>query len=853
MSSAAWEGRPGHGVPPLDPGDAAKAALLTFGLPGTPATAAASATTLPSERDLNVLFSDGAGERWLLKLSNNYESPRAVDMEVSAQDAVRAAGVEAPRALPAVTATRGRRLSSGLVSEHEHASVATAAAGSPVAAIGAAATTPPPSLRKSVAFSPRPRVSSDHRGWGTSSGVDSARERRVARVGGYLARCVSFLPGETMGSAYPRALDSARERKQHHALDGERMALLESWGRAAGEVTTALTEAAFDHEGARRGSFAWDLSCARTVVARYAGLLRTAEEKAACGWAMDLHADALESVQRSGARLRRSAVHNDANENNVIVRDGRAVALIDYGDACVTDTVNDCAIACVYAMMFEHASSDPWRAACVLVRGYHSAFTLMEVELDIMFPLAMMRACVSLAMSTANAAAAAQKAYDRAATSPASSPAKTTQEDSGVPTSTDLAESEQLEYLLISQAPARDLLVRMHAARERYTPQACALALRAALGMASGLAARAAELRLALSALRETGELRAIVHAAEADLNARELIVHGDDFEGGVSDAICSVTAVEKTLANTGGSMLVLPYGSTYGGERRLGMDLYVPAGTRVVCPLAGEVVETVSGTDRLGIAPAVLMRHRALGIDFYCVYGGVADVAASVGTVLAAGQELGSCANAARNGGHVPRVCIQLALSLLGSGADVPPSISSFEQEAADNEHERETCSIALSVYPDSNWLVGVPALPAELLEIARERSHTRTSRRPSKTSVEASQGASGLESRDARIANALDLARLRHDHCGRNLSLSGSSGGPDAAGALHMARGAGQYLYTSAGLRYLDMCVISGLALAPPALSLVDWYAWASPRARALAWSSPIAISRIDRRAQS
>ena len=156
--------------------------------------------------------------------------------------------------------------------------------------------------------------------------------------------------------------------------------------------------------------------------------------------------------------------------------------------------------------------------------------------------------------------------------------------------------------------------------------------------------------------LMPLAELRAIVHAAEADLNARELIVHGDDFEGGVSDAICSVTAVEKTLANTGGSMLVLPYGSTYGGERRLGMDLYVPAGTRVVCPLAGEVVETVSGTDRLGIAPAVLMRHRALGIDFYCMYGGVADVAASVGTVLAAGQELGSCANAARNGGHVPR-----------------------------------------------------------------------------------------------------------------------------------------------------------------------------------------------------
>ena len=48
--------------------------------------------------------------------------------------------------------------------------------------------------------------------------------------------------------------------------------------------------------------------------------------------------------------LPRQVVHNDLNDENILVHDGAIYGMIDFGDATETIRVAELAIACTYAM-----------------------------------------------------------------------------------------------------------------------------------------------------------------------------------------------------------------------------------------------------------------------------------------------------------------------------------------------------------------------------------------------------------------------------------------------------------------------------------------------------------------------
>ena len=77
--------------------------------------------------------------------------------------------------------------------------------------------------------------------------------------------------------------------------------------------------------------------------------------------------------------MRKSVVHNDANDNNILVTDTieapSVKSLIDFGDSIYTQIVNDLAISCAYGIMHQN---DPLEAALSIISGYHSAFPLKE-------------------------------------------------------------------------------------------------------------------------------------------------------------------------------------------------------------------------------------------------------------------------------------------------------------------------------------------------------------------------------------------------------------------------------------------------------------------------------------------
>jgi Ser/Thr protein kinase RdoA (MazF antagonist) len=239
---------------------------------------------------------------------------------------------------------------------------------------------------------------------------------------GHFVRLVTWLPGIPLGSL------------SHHPP-----ALLADLGRCAGELDKALLD--FDHPALHR-EFHWDLARAVEIVSAALPALPDAELRRA-----------LEDVNHVAGRLlprannlRRSIVHNDANDYNVLVSgapgtaDLRVSGLIDFGDMVHTFTIADLAVATAYALL---GKPDPLSAAVHVVRAYHAVYPITADEVSVLFDLAKLR----LYLSVVHAA-------DQQRQRPGD------------------------DYLTISQAPIRSTLPRLSA----VDSEGAAAALRAACG-----------------------------------------------------------------------------------------------------------------------------------------------------------------------------------------------------------------------------------------------------------------------------------------------------------------------------------------------------------------------------------
>lgn len=107
--------------------------------------------------------------------------------------------------------------------------------------------------------------------------------------------------------------------------------------------------------------------------------------------------------QQNYFALRKQVVHNDANDNNVVVSNDFLAfdieAIIDYGDAIYTQLINDVAITIAYAAM---DVPDPLEAAIDILKGYHSSFPLLEEELEFLHVLVGIRLVISVTKSAIN-------------------------------------------------------------------------------------------------------------------------------------------------------------------------------------------------------------------------------------------------------------------------------------------------------------------------------------------------------------------------------------------------------------------------------------------------------------------
>ena len=163
-------------------------------------------------------------------------------------------------------------------------------------------------------------------------------------------RLVTYLPGVPMGSVKRRT-----------------SGLFEDIGRCVGEMDRVMAD--FDHPAARR-DFYWDLAKSPQIVKEYLPLimdinLRELIEKVA--------ADFERIVRPLLPGLRKSVIHNDANDYNIIVggngdlypRNQRVVGIIDFGDMVFSHTVGNLAIAIAYTVLDQ---SNPLRVAAHMIK-----------------------------------------------------------------------------------------------------------------------------------------------------------------------------------------------------------------------------------------------------------------------------------------------------------------------------------------------------------------------------------------------------------------------------------------------------------------------------------------------------
>lgn len=465
-------------------------------------------------------------------------------------------------------------------------------------------------------------------------------ERAEADGTAYMVRLVTFVSGLPMSQV------------KHVGQE-----LLYDLGVTVGCLTEALD--GYDHDALHR-DFLWDLGNGVSVVASRLDLIDDRRKRQQVEMLLSrFRQHNLKLLDQ----LPQGALHNDANDGNVIVKsvDGsvtpnRIAGVIDFGDAVWSWKVNELAIAIAYAILKQ---ADPFAALLQILDGYQSKRRLNEVEASALFGLVCLRLCASVAI-----AAEQQR------------------------------QQPDNPYLAISQNPIASTLPRLVEIPFEFA----ATAIRHRCGF--GSSARRQRIVTWLSDAKRKyafplgGASGDSGRPNDADLLVLDLGVDSSLLAGPDSTTEAVLSAIiNDQLAASSARIAIGRYleprllyesplfaSDSVETERRtvhLGMDLFAPAGTSVIVPLDGEVVLLNDNHAPLDYGPLVILKHVTDdGDEFYSLYGHLARAclkSLTPGQKIKAGEVLATLGEPHENVGWSPHLHFQLITDLLDLGTDFP------------------------------------------------------------------------------------------------------------------------------------------------------------------------------------
>lgn len=415
-----------------------------------------------------------------------------------------------------------------------------------------------------------------------------------------------------------------------------------SLGLAAGTITKTLKS--FDHPGAHR-TFEWDLAQAEWTKA-YRHLFQDEELVL-----LDHFREKYEKLEVYSS-LRKSVIHNDVNDNNILVSVDDLipdiVAIIDYGDAVYTHTINDLAVVIAYALT---DADDPLQCASNVVRGYHESFPLEEDELSCLYSLIGMRMVISATKSAINK-----------------------------------KEEPENEYLQISDQAAWSVLRRWSQIPEKlayyFFRKACGLIPHP----------KEDEFRTWCKLKRcRISEL--FPKSGKSSVQSLDMSVgsswlgHAEEFNDFdlVKYKLSKLDNVRPEAVPSGGYLEVRPFYSTDAyhtglGKSRtthLGVDFWLPAETPVHAILPGTVFCVHDNCHEGDYGPTLILSHEVEGrILFFTLYGHLSRSSLTllkIGQQVEKGDLIGYLGNEQENGSWVPHLHFQLILDMLENTHDFP------------------------------------------------------------------------------------------------------------------------------------------------------------------------------------
>jgi murein DD-endopeptidase MepM/ murein hydrolase activator NlpD len=107
-----------------------------------------------------------------------------------------------------------------------------------------------------------------------------------------------------------------------------------------------------------------------------------------------------------------------------------------------------------------------------------------------------------------------------------------------------------------------------------------------------------------------------------------------------------------------------------------IGIDIFVPAGTSILAPLAGKVHSFQENNNHLDYGPTVILEHRYKDETWYSLYGHLSRSSLeglSEGTPIGIGDKLATIGKGTENGGWVPHLHFQLMFDLEDWCGDYP------------------------------------------------------------------------------------------------------------------------------------------------------------------------------------
>jgi len=167
--------------------------------------------------------------------------------------------------------------------------------------------------------------------------------------------------------------------------------LFKSFGKFLAEMDTLLQNYRNYVVEARHSE--WDLQHSIRVISEKLHCISNASDrKLAKYFVLQYRENVLPEIHK----LRKSIIHGDANDRNVLVQNGEVSGIIDFGDMCFSQRINELAIGITYAVM---GKENPVEWACRIISGYHKTVPLEEREMEMLYWLIAARLCMSVCHS----------------------------------------------------------------------------------------------------------------------------------------------------------------------------------------------------------------------------------------------------------------------------------------------------------------------------------------------------------------------------------------------------------------------------------------------------------------------